>query len=459
MVRLAFLSFLFLIFLSGNAPADEGKDKVSVAQDPASSVRPEEADDISKSGPSSEVSEAVDGSKGPAGWQRRLQQRRRQGAITMDNLSNVPSSLEEDYFELFGGALYAGFTGFLQVDFLQDVGDPGNKFSFAPSQLPITTITDVDNSGFISLGDSARLSFRNTRLGFSLYTPYPGLWGGTRAILEADLSGVGGAPNLRHAFISLPYLLIGRTDSVFRDADSEPETVDGAGPNALIGTRQNGIRVIAPMGDWSVALSAEDSGGIITPTGVVLSDDKLSQRADFGLHIRGNQDWGHVQISGILRDLEEDGFQSRTGRFPGWGVALNGRAYLGESNNSFQFGLAGGDGIGRMLGDLQGTNSELGLNSQGQLGTQFAYGTYLAYQHYWSETTRSTIYASHVAVNLRDGQPADSYRYGTKAAVNYFESVSDDLTWGVEAMWGRRSNLNGDSASAGRVQALLRYGF
>jgi hypothetical protein len=344
----------------------------------------------------------------------------------------------------------------VELDAYLDQGDPMNLFAFTPSTIGSTPPSESER--FLELGTDARLSLRRTRLSLDAYTPRPAIWQGTRFYLEADFFGKDGAPRLRHAYVSLPYLLVGRTNSAFKDPDAEPETVDISGPNAIFGSRQQGIRVIAPLGDYRLSVAAENPGGIITPNGFELQDDGLRDSVDLAAHLRTNREWGHLQLSGVSRNLKLAGFPGDQDSFKGWGLGFSGKRHLGE-HDSLLFEFSMGEGIGRYISDLSGTSSEVGYDAQGRLGTQFAHGGYLGYQHHWNKATRSTIYGSYVKVNLRDGQPADSYQRGSKIALNVMRDLSESDRIGVELMLGKQENFDGETMSANRLQFLFRHSF
>lgn len=415
----------------------------------------EETQDQGEAEPSTEQSEEVE-VEGPSGWKERFEHLKRTGEVSPGNLPQVPVDLNKNYVRLFNGGLWLDPGGFVELDAYLDGGDPVGLFAFTPSQ--IGTEPAAESKRFLQLSPDWRLSLRRTRLSLDAYTPRPAIWQGTRLYLEADFFGKDGAPRLRHAYVALPYLLLGRTNSAFKDTDAEPETVDINGPNAIFGSRQQGIRVIVPLGDYRLALAAENPGGIITPNGFKLQDDRLRDAIDLAGHLRANESWGHLQLSGVIRNLKVEGFPGQPDTFRGWGVAFSGKRQIHE-NDHLVFEVVMGDGIGRYISDLSGTNSEVGLDTLGVLDTQFAHGGYLGYQHHWDDATRSTVYAGFVEVDLRGGQPADSYRRGSKIALNLMRNLSERDLVGLEFMLGKRESFDGQTGSANRLQFLFRHSF
>jgi hypothetical protein len=395
--------------------------------------------------------------KGPAGWRKRLERQLNVQDGFSSALPHVPGDLES--YRKLGLAWYAKVGGYVHVDAIFDIGDHGDQFAFTPSAIPIPgSATGLENSGFVDLGTSARLNASRTRFFADLYTPVPRFLDGTRFYLEGDFYGRGGAPRLRHAFVAIPYLVIGRTNSAYKDADAEPETVDFNGPDATMGSRQQGLRVVVPFESYQLALAFEDTGGIITPGGRRVNEDFLQQRPDVSGHFRANEEWGHLQLSGTIRRLVTEDFGTGLESFTGYGVGLSGQVFTKDKDN-LQFEVSYGDGIGSRVSGLAGTGSEVGLDRFGNLGTQRAFAAYVAYQHWWNESLRSTAYLSSVRVDVRDGQPADSFMRGTHAAINLIKDLNEHIKVGGEVIVGTRENLDGQSKTSSRVQAMFRYTF
>jgi hypothetical protein len=379
----------------------------------------------------------------------------RSGQVNPGNTLHVPRDLETRYHSLFEDRLWVKAGGFVQVDALGDFGERGNPTSMAPSQLG----EDVTTAGFLALGEDARLNFRRTRLTADLYTPYPHLLNGIRAYAEVDFSGTQGNLNVRHAFVAIPYLVLGRTNSAFKDPSAEPETIDNQGPNASFGHRQQGVRVVIPVGQDRIALAAEDPGAAVSPSGLDLQDDGLERKVDYVANYRHNEDWGHLQVAVLRRDLSliNPGFSGVTS-IQGWGFGLAGQVF-GEGKDNFQFEVSAGPGLGRYLNDLSGTRSELGLTRSGEVQAQWAWGGFVAYQHWLDEETRVNAYLSATQVSLLDGQPGSALQSGYKGSLNVMRDLSEHLRVGLEYIHALSLARDGTRLQGGRLQFMVRYGF
>jgi len=382
----------------------------------------------------------------------------RSGEVNPGDSPQIPSDLHANYTPFLGDTLWLKAGGYLQLEASGDFGATGRQFTLTPSQLG--TEVGQDTSGFIPLGMDARLNFRRTRLHLDAYSTFPEIRHGSRAYAEIDFSGKNGSVNLRHLFLSLPYVLIGRTNSAFKDPAAEPESIDSGGPNAKMGLRQQGIRAVIPIGGDTLSLALEDPGPGISPDGSDLSDDGLKRKLDWAGHYRSNTDWGHLQFSAIRRDLSLINSLSATdpvNKFTGWGVGLSGQAFVDDKDN-FQFEFSAGPGLGRYLNDLAGTRSELGVTADGQVHPQFAWGGFVAYQHWLDEETRLNTYLSTTQVNLLSGQAADSFQRGYKVSLNVMRDVTENLRLGLEYEHGFRVSRDGFTAAGGRLEFMIRCG-
>lgn len=392
--------------------------------------------------------------------QRRADNLDRVGDVEPDSYPQIPLDLRTKFRSFFNESLWLKAGGFLQLEGFGDFGAIGKPMVLAPSQLGVPGASKP-TSNYLPLGSDARISFRRTRLYLEAYSPYPQIRHGMKAYAEIDFNGKDDTVNLRHLFIALPYLVLGRTNSAFKDPSAEPESIDSMGPNAKIGLRQDGIRFVVPMGKDSLSLAWENQGSTISPQGTDLSDDGLRRKPDLVAHYRHIADWGHLQFSAVRRDLNlaDTALPAyTTDTITGWGGALSGQLYVQEKDN-LTFAFSGGPGLGRYINDLAGTSSELGVSSDGQVSTQFAWGGYVGYQHWLSDQTRFNTYLSAAGVNQLAGQPADDFEKAYKASVNVMHDLSEELRIGAEYEHGFRVSHDGTTVNGGRLEFMLRYGF
>ena len=119
-----------------------------------------------------------------------------------------------------------------------------------------------------------------------------------------------------------------------------------------------------------------------------------------------------------------------------------------------------GEGIGRYINDLNTVGGQDAIfDSQGNLETLPVFAGYGAYQHWWSESSRSTINLSWVNVENLNFQPDDAYHRTYRSAVNYIYSPTPRIDLGAEIIWGQNTTKDGESATASQLQISTKYRF
>src|SRR4051794_47152 len=191
--------------------------------------------------------------------------------------------------------------GYVQLDAIFDADRIGNKDSFVVSTIP----TGGSKSG---AGDT-NFSIRQTRLFLKTQTPTAD-WGNLVTYVEIDFQGTDGAePRIRHAYGQSGdefQLLAGQTFSAFQDATVFPSTLDAQGPPGLINSRRPQVRVRDEFNkEWVGVLSVEDPKSELSiPSG--FSGEQSTPLPDLDGNLRWTPDWGHLQLSGVLRALQFD---------------------------------------------------------------------------------------------------------------------------------------------------------
>jgi len=320
-------------------------------------------------------------------------------------------------------------------------------------------------------------SVRQTRFGVKYWQPTSGEHD-VRGIFEWELFGVGADAGqttfrLRHAYLQYGKFGAGQYHSVFMDMDIFPNSVEYWGPTGMILFRNIQVRYMPVMGDkHNVAISFEKpgaSGDVGEFNREFLADRDLTSRfplPDVAAHYRYSEDWGHVQLAGILRYLKWDDTTDDaldvSGDDTGWGLNLTGNQKLGE-RGKLKYGFIYGEGILNYLNDggpdvatLPGTpGNPLPVDTVPVVAMS------LFYDHTWSDKFTSTIGFSMQDRDL-DGTTvdADSFEKGQYALANLLYYPAKNLFAGLELQYGRRKNFNdGWDYDAFRVQFSTKYSF
>jgi hypothetical protein len=364
------------------------------------------------------------------------------------------------------------FRGFVRLTGLYDFQPIGSRDDFVTNTIPVPQ----------QAGQNYNFSARYSRIGLDTWTPTPLFEWNVHTFIEADFfngpaQAVGGGGNpfrLRFAFVDFGYFRVGQQNTVFMDGNAFPLTVDFAGPRGLVNQRRPGVRVTIPLCDklfW--AMGIEQPFSDITTNGL---GTNVQDVPDFATHLRYESDFGHVQLSSILRAIGYRPTGGEVTRRTGWGVSgsavLHPWALLIGSNPVRKDNPTGlersrilvqytaGWGIGRYVQDTAG----LGLDGQvdpatGAFDTVYTAGWSASYEHWFTERWLSNVTYSQTLVGTKGDQPGDTYVGAKYLAVSLWFIPIRNLSLGAEYLYGEREDLDVQRGRANRVNALLQYNF
>jgi hypothetical protein len=346
--------------------------------------------------------------------------------------------------------------GFVQLDAITDSNTIGSKDSFVVSSIP----TDAESAG------ESNFSVRQTRL--FVRTKAPTSWGPLVTHVEGDFFGPDGTDlRLRHAYGQVGekhQLLAGQIWTTFMDASVYPAIFDYQGPNGMVLVRQPMLRYTFNFRDdahWQIAL--EDPNPDLSEAPGQTGND-TSVLPDLASNVRWSPDWGHLQLSGILRQLTFDPpVGSRTSEL-GWGLNFSGSVKMFEpiaegKQDNIVFQIAGGEGIGNYFNDSSGLGLDGFVNSGGDLDALGIWGGFVAYQHYWLPKWATSVGYSYLQVDDSSDQGGGAYEKGHYAVANIMFYPTDRVWLGLEGLYGVREDQDGDSGDDGRVSFSVQYRF
>lgn len=305
-------------------------------------------------------------------------------------------------------------------------------------------------------------------------------YGQLRAFVEGDFLGSGDTFRLRHAYGQYLWALAGKTWSVFSNVDALPEQVDFEGINGAVLVRQAQLRVFPKLGEeYSLVVSVEDpQTDIQNGTGqkgmgdLVLSVDRLP--------LGGSRAWNY-KVGMILRDLTGEATmegtegppgKSSTRSATGWGVTTSGRMSppLWADTDSILWQVTYGEGIGRYLNDLGAVGGgDAVFDPDGDLRPLPVFAGFLSYQHEWTGRFRfmstwpglfrSNVNFSWIDIDNFGFQDDLSYNSTLYTSVNLIYFPTQNARFGLEYLWGQRTNKDGSSGSARQIQLSSRFSF
>ncbi len=234
-------------------------------------------------------------------------------------------------------------------------------------------------------------------------------------------------------------------------------TAGGPGITAGGGVTQN-------MKFQTGLLSINDQGGLDGPDSV----------PDAVIKLEYDDSWGHLGLGGILRNLEVDsGTGAASDSALGWGI-IAGLWAPTFGDDSVNATLIYGEGIGRYvfggITDALVTSFAPGLIPDIDPVTVWSW--HVGYQHWWTDSLASNAIFGWVHTEIDVGDA-----FGPGAAFNKFDaafitnenvqSVHANILWypadpvmiGLEYIFGARDAIDGQYATASRLQMAFWYSF
>jgi len=350
--------------------------------------------------------------------------------------------------------------GFGQVDYIQDFNrvNPAWDSTLRPSRIPTT-------EGQYGSDGQAILSARQSRLGVNYKVPV-----GSETLVtkfEFDLFGVGADEGqttirLRHAYGEWGQWLAGQTNSLFMDADLFPNTIDYWGPSGMVFLRNPQVRWTPVKGATSFAVAIESPGVDVDTSGPLSSWPIQGNETfpDITSQFRVNDDWGHVQIAGILRQLDYETIgtpdNQPDGGDTGWGLDLSSNFKFGS--DTLRLGVVYGEGIANYMND-GGMDMGTERLTEDPMAAVPLTGVVAYYDHYWDEAWSTAVGYSYTEVDNQRFQGAEAFQKGEYASINLLYSPAKPIMMGVEYLWGQRTDNDGDTGEDNRIQFSMKYSF
>ena len=361
--------------------------------------------------------------------------------------------------------------GFVMLDagYQFKQADPNWFDTVRPVKLPAFKDQFAPNGNFFS-------SVRQSRFGVKSSTPTK--YGELNTKFEFELFGTGADAGqttfrLRHAYGELGHFGAGQNWSVFVDPDVFPNTNEYWGPNGIPWFRNVQFRWMPLKGKNSITIGLERPGA---SADLGKASDRIELQGvkprfplpDLTANVRFDRDWGHFQVSGVVREIKwedtvADNFDLG-GSAVGAGVSLNSGLNFGKKDVG-KFSFTYGHGIQNYMNDApvdigialtHSTNPRTPI--KGVALPMWAAMAYL--DHTWSKRFSSSIGYSILNISNSEGQTPDAFRRGHYASGNLLFYPVNNVMIGSELIWGRRENfLNGFKSDDVHLQFSFKYNF
>ncbi len=316
---------------------------------------------------------------------------------------------------------------------------------------------------------------RQSRLGVKGFIPTDA--GEIKTIFEFELFGTGVDAGqttfrLRHAWGELGQVGAGQTWSPFMDIDVFPNSVEYWGPNGMVFFRNVQLRWTPwSQGDSRFALALERPGAS-ADQGLYAGRIELEgvkarfPLPDLSAHFRKVGDFGHVQVSGILRQMKwddtNDDQYDLSGDATGWGLHLSSNLKL--SKHVARLSVVYGEGIQNYMNDAPvdvGIENNFSNPVTPVVGKALPLLGLVAFLDLnWNAKWTSTVGFSYLDIDNSDGQADDAFKTGSYALANLLYYPTPNVFLGPEIQWGKRENFrDGFSSDDFRIQFSAKYNF
>ncbi|GAA5317305.1 MAG: hypothetical protein AseanaTS_25100 [Candidatus Pelagadaptatus aseana] len=385
-------------------------------------------------------------------------------------------------------------NGYVRMDMIYEGDRTGSENTFVPAQIPVKwkpqndgNANDGDNQYHIgsdpsvfTRGKQTNMHAKQSRLGISAagMTDY----GRFKTHLEGDFyGGAGDSFRLRHAYGELGNWLLGQTWTNFGSLESLPNTLDFEGPGSQMPGRNQQIRYKHKIDDrWSFVAALEDSsydpanvdgancGSVdctITDFENAFPDVIANISYDDGPNFyQLALAWADLEVNANI-DTNSDGNTdfSDSYNLNGSGVAFSGRHRFGD-RHMLQYQYTWTDGMGHLITDLGNNDiaSNAVLVNDGQSIKELeATAWQVAYQFWWKPNLSSTFVYSEVELDniISELDNPHGYNDTLYTSANLVWNVTDRVTTGVEYLYGERTNNNGETGDASRIQFMSQFNF
>ena len=412
----------------------------------------------------------------------------------------------EGSFKLPGSDTSMKIGGFLRADFTYDfdtnsdaLGDGSFYFSVIP----------LDNTAGANKDGEFRFTSRQTWIDITTSTPseygeittYVAInfsRGGTPrpTFTDTEFTLNGFTPKLVESYGTIGPLLVGQTVSTFSDYSSYPTTLDWFNTVGETWIYQTQIRYTHDLGDGMVlklALENPELHAVATNVGAAVSTraSALTSVSDFAqttaatgtgagggpdsypdavIKLEYDQSWGHLGLGAVFRNLEFDNGAGAQDSALGWGTII-GLWLPTFGDDSLNASLIYGEGVGRYV--FGGLTDALirNVTSGGtpDVDPVTTWGWHVGYQHWWTDSLASNAVFGWVHTEI---DVLDAFGPGQRGVASFdtnenIQSVHANILWypadpvtiGLEYIFGARDAIDGQYATASRLQMAFWYSF
>ena len=341
---------------------------------------------------------------------------------------------------------------------------------------------------------------------FNIETRTPTSYGELKTFIEGDFANANNNSHsgsfkvntfsasfrLRQAYGTLGPFLAGQTASLFRDPNSEAETLDFTGDFSTGVTRQPQVRYTFDFGNgltWAVSAEdpqtqIEDPQSGANATSTTFGTGQGDKIPDFVTAVNYNAPWGHLKLAAVLRDIYwhtgGNGPEDVSNSTFGWGIAGSGSWNVPIGKDGLAWEVAYGQGAGRYI-NSQGPPSpdavlDTGVSCSGPLvcsseGSRSLHTVpmFMAegnYTHFWTDTLRTNLTVSYYWQDNKEqfyqssqDSFAGMWKRAYTAHANLIWSPVPQMNIGAEFIYTYGKQESGQNGATERLQLSAQFKF
>ncbi|GAB4238554.1 MAG: DcaP family trimeric outer membrane transporter [Chlamydiales bacterium] len=291
---------------------------------------------------------------------------------------------------------------------------------------------------------------------------------------------------LYQCYVQVGRILAGQTFTTFSDIFAFPEAINfsnNCGITLLIQpmvryTLERGKCTLMfalenPIGEWTYSqidpLPAYQAAGLNPENPPFGTDLGKPVTPDAIFALRYSDCWGHVFLSGVVRDNRADTrglvtagttvppifIDQRASAF-GWGVNVAAKIKLGCKDNLL-LKYTYGDGLGHYMlaGLYSGAIYDVDAAGVARLINQHVNGGFVSYQHWWCPNLRSNFTIAYIDFKNVPEAPPTAWRGFRSGFANLLWDPIPNLTIGIEYDYGENRFNNGTIGRMSRLYAQI----
>lgn len=369
-----------------------------------------------------------------------------------------PNDSWQGSFAVNGSDTRIKIGGFLELDVLHDNDAIESKGQLIPGTIPTRNASIKDGAE-----GQTNFSISPSRLYIETRTPIDEKRVKTFLSIDmyGDELGIEAEPRLRQAYVEFSNilfggdLLIGQAWSTTTDLESAPDVLDFRNVDNLFGS-------LLPQIRWTRGLSAGVRLMLAAETPgnhIIEGADSVTRFPDGVLAATWDSQTFNLMASLLLTDLRASYMNGPVDSAVGYGGSLSGKIKMpfGSYTNDFLFLLTYGKGIGSHY--QNGHADAVYDPGTSSLELISDYGVTLSYVHGWTARLKSTFTYCCIEIDNHDAQQATSLKGTEYSSGNLVWDINSNWMLGLEAIWGKRKDKDGERGTNFRTQFTSRFYF